>query len=73
MERKNTQSHGGFGFFAGSKVVKLPGFSIGWFLGSKKCVFSVLLMVQKSNHQLLGGGFEYFLFSPLFGEDPHFD
>ena len=22
---------------------------------------------------LLGGGFKYFLFSPLFGEDSHFD
>ena len=27
-------------------------------------------MVHKGN---LGGGFKYFLFSPLFGEDYHFD
>ena len=27
----------------------------------------------KRNHSLLGGGFKYFLFSPLFGEDSHFD
>ena len=26
-----------------------------------------------NNCQLLGGGFKHFLFSPLFGEDSHFD
>jgi len=25
------------------------------------------------SHMKLGGGFKYFLFSPLFGEDSHFD
>ena len=25
------------------------------------------------NHHFLGGGFKYFLFSPLSGEDSHFD
>jgi len=25
------------------------------------------------NHGFLGGGFKYFLFSPLFGEDLNFD
>ena len=30
---------------------------------------------KKTKHQQkeLGGGFKYFLFSPLFGEDSHFD
>ena len=27
----------------------------------------------ESQQQNLGGGFQYFLFSPLFGEDSHFD
>ena len=27
--------------------------------------------IYPSDH--LGGGFKYFLFSPLFGEDSHFD
>ena len=26
-----------------------------------------------SHYLQLGGGFKYFLFSPLFGEDSHFD
>ena len=37
---------------------------MGRILGSS-CHFSSL--------ELLGGGFKYFLFSPLFGEDSHFD
>ena len=28
---------------------------------------------SSGNHDLPGGGFQYFLFSPLFGEDSHFD
>ena len=28
---------------------------------------------KPSNGTYLGGGFKYFLFSPLFGEDSHFD
>ena len=28
---------------------------------------------QLKKEVLLGGGFKYFLFSPLFGEDSHFD
>ena len=27
----------------------------------------------RNSHNCLGGGFKYFLFSPLFGEDSHFD
>ena len=30
-------------------------------------------MTMRSRHEFLGGGFKYFLFSPLFGEDSHFD
>ena len=29
--------------------------------------------LESKNHSLLGGGFKHFLFSPLFGEDSHFD
>ncbi len=29
--------------------------------------------IQKSDFYNLGGGFKYFLFSPLFGEDSQFD
>ena len=29
--------------------------------------------VAISGCSLLGGGFDFFLFSPLFGEDSHFD
>ena len=35
-----------------------------WFVFYKK---------WKQGQQKLGGGFKYFLFSPLFGEDSHFD
>ena len=28
---------------------------------------------MKKVKETLGGGFKYFLFSPLFGEDSHFD
>ena len=30
-------------------------------------------IVTEETKQILGGGFKYFLFSPLFGEDSHFD
>ena len=33
----------------------------------------IFTTVFKSVDALLGGGFKYFLFSPLFGEDSHFD
>ena len=29
--------------------------------------------MKANQHTDLGGGFKYFLFSPLFGEDSHFD
>ena len=29
--------------------------------------------VETTLERCLGGGFKYFLFSPLFGEDSHFD
>ena len=32
-----------------------------------------LLSNTRKDIQELGGGFKYFLFSPLFGEDSHFD
>ena len=55
--------------------------------GAKRKVRVVLVAIQvlfcSSTHsignvmlylyQRLGGGFKYFLFSPLFGEDSHFD
>ena len=31
------------------------------------------MLVRSLEDTLLGGGFKYFLFSPLFGEDSHFD
>ena len=30
-------------------------------------------MVGSKYHEILGVGFKYFLFSPIFGEDSHFD
>ena len=30
-------------------------------------------MMAEFKHSQLGGGFKHFLFSPLFGEDSHFD
>ena len=32
-------------------------------------IFTILNVIS----HYLGGGFKYFLFSPLFGEDSHFD
>ena len=31
------------------------------------------LLGDAADHAILGGGFKYFLFSPLFGEDSQFD
>ena len=31
------------------------------------------MIETRAEHTQLGGGFKYFLFSPLFGEDSHFD
>ena len=31
------------------------------------------LLINHSGHETLGGGFKYFLFSPLLGQDSHFD
>ena len=36
------------------------------------CIVGNGKSIQKC-HVFLGGGFKYFLFSPLFGEDSHFD
>ena len=36
-------------------------------------VHAVFFHTRKSIHHILGGGFKYFLFSPLFGEDFPFD
>ena len=42
---------------------------------SEECENSKLdaSMVIDRSHPSLGGGFKYFLFSPLLGEDSHFD
>ena len=32
-----------------------------------------LTLIGKVSQCMLGGGFKYFLFSPLLGEDSHFD
>ena len=37
------------------------------------CCHVIALWVPISGSAYLGGGFKYFLFSPLFGEDSHFD
>ncbi len=36
-------------------------------------IFHLRMTTLYSNKQTLGGGFKYFLFLPLFGEDSHFD
>ena len=41
-----------------------------WSLGSVCCNCCLLFTFSAAK---LGGGFRYFLFSPLFGEDSHFD
>ena len=43
--------------------------SLGW----KMCGDRVFFFVEARRGLKLGGGFEYFLFSPLLGEDSHFD
>ena len=45
-------------------------FLVGCFLGIP---WICLMIWGWGSGELLGGGFKYFLFSPLFGEDSHFD
>ena len=42
--------------------------------GNRKAQETEIRKREKSSHLTsLGGGFKYFLFSPLLGEDSHFD
>ena len=45
----------------------------GFFLENLRFLGSTSAESKGPNHLQLGGGFEDFLFSPLFGEDSHFD
>ena len=53
-----------------------------WLFSSTACIMcffravmhvSTSLLASQLWHEELGGGFKYFLFLPLFGEDSHFD
>ena len=42
-------------------------------LGGSHVKVPVVMVIVVVKYDLLGGGFKYVLFSPLFGEDSHFD
>ena len=57
-------------FFLGGWTCFVQALKMG--VGNSKFRTIIIGIAWKSN-RLLGGGFKYFLFSPLLGEDSHFD